>query len=61
MDNFEFLLENHVLQHKKFEKYLDGKEKGCNFALAFENDAAQRRGRRESEKNETSGLKVKCC
>ena len=46
---------------KKFGKYLEGKEKGCNFALAFENDAAQRRGRRESEKNEMSGLKVKRC
>ena len=43
------LLEKHVLKHKKVRKNLEGKEKVYNFALAFENEAAQRRGRRESE------------
>ena len=51
------MFEKHVLQHKKIEKYLEGKEKVCNFALAFEREDAQRRDGRESEKD---ALKVKC-
>ncbi|MDE5568377.1 MAG: hypothetical protein K2J12_08025 [Muribaculaceae bacterium] len=51
------LFEKYVLQHKKIEKYLEGNEKVCNFALAFENEGAQRRDGRESKKEAS---KVKC-
>ena len=43
-----FMFKKYVLEHKKWSKNLVGKEKGSNFALAFENEAPQRRGRRES-------------
>ncbi|MDE5553797.1 MAG: hypothetical protein K2J10_01265 [Muribaculaceae bacterium] len=46
------MLQKHVLKHKNGRKNLVGKKKWPNFALAFEDEALQRRRGREGEKKE---------